>query len=162
MDSPAGFPQLPPEGSPSLRRQKPDARNQTFGPSSHRHLLPLVAFWRPRNTGGETPDRHPGPTGSGGRKMSLWLPPWVCAGCSTSPAWPRSPGEDRVATWETAPTGVERELKSTSWLRLACGRRQSGGMVQPGVSRGWDLRGPPPFFAGADACLNSRLALAPR
>ena len=80
--------------------------------------------------------------------MSLWLPPWVCAGCSTSPAWPRSPGEDRVATWETAPTGVERELKSTSGLRLACGRRQSGGMVQPGVSRGWDLRGPPPFFCG--------------
>ena len=35
MDSPAGFPQLPPEGSPSLRRQKPDARNQTFGSISH-------------------------------------------------------------------------------------------------------------------------------
>ena len=30
MDSPAGFPQVPPEGSPGLRRQKPDARNQTF------------------------------------------------------------------------------------------------------------------------------------
>ena len=35
MESPAGFPQLPPEGSPSLRRQKPDARNQTFGLISH-------------------------------------------------------------------------------------------------------------------------------
>ena len=35
MESPAGFPQLPPEGSPGLRRQKPDARNQTFGPLSH-------------------------------------------------------------------------------------------------------------------------------
>ena len=80
----------------------------------------------------------------------------------TSPAWPQSPGVDRVATWETAPMGVERELQSTSGLRLACGRRRSGGMVQPGVSRGWDLRGPPPFFAGAVACLNSRLALAPR
>ena len=32
---PFGFPQFPPEGSPSLRRQKPDARNQTFGPISH-------------------------------------------------------------------------------------------------------------------------------
>ena len=35
MDSPAGFPQLPPEGSPSLWRQKPDARNQTFGQISY-------------------------------------------------------------------------------------------------------------------------------
>ena len=45
----------------------------------------------------------------------------------TSPAWTRSQGVDRVATLETAPTGVERELKSTSGLRLACGRRRSGG-----------------------------------
>ena len=80
----------------------------------------------------------------------------------TSPAWPRSPGEDRVATWEIAPTGVERELKSTGGLRLACGRRQSGGMAQPGLSRGWDLRGLAPFFAGAGAFLKLRLALSPR
>ena len=32
---PPGFPRLPPEGSPSLRRQKPDARNQSFGAISH-------------------------------------------------------------------------------------------------------------------------------
>ena len=32
---PPGFPRLPPEGSPSLRRQKPDARNQTFGRILH-------------------------------------------------------------------------------------------------------------------------------
>ena len=44
MDSPAGFPQLPPEGSPSLRRQKPDARNQTFGKSSH-VLGPKLTCW---------------------------------------------------------------------------------------------------------------------
>ena len=30
-----GFPRNRPEGSPSLRRQKPDARNQTFGLISH-------------------------------------------------------------------------------------------------------------------------------
>ena len=89
------------------------------------------------------------------------MPPWVShhgyvRARRTSPAWSLG------ATWETAPTGVEREIKSTGELRLACGRRQSGGKVQPGVSRGWDLRGPLPFFAGAGACLNSRLALSPR
>ena len=41
---PPGFLQLPPEGSSSLRRQKPDARNQTFGPISH-VSGPKLAFW---------------------------------------------------------------------------------------------------------------------
>ena len=96
--------------------------------------------------------------GLGKEKCPCGFLPWVCAGCSTRPGRPLW---GRDACQDTASTEVERELKSTGGLRLACGRRQSGGMVQPGVSRGWDLRGPPPFFAGAGACLNSRLALVP-
>ena len=41
---PPGFPRLPPEGSPGLRRRKPDARNQTFGRISHASG-PKLTFW---------------------------------------------------------------------------------------------------------------------
>ena len=44
MESPAGFPQLPPEGSLSLRSQKPDARNKSFGQISH-VSGPKIVFW---------------------------------------------------------------------------------------------------------------------
>ena len=41
---PPGFPQLPPEGSPSFRRQKPDVRNRTVGSISHLSG-PKLIFW---------------------------------------------------------------------------------------------------------------------
>ena len=148
--------------APSKRCRKDTTILANFPEIMNLHVLWHLCLWWPFGVPGKQAGRRPIVTlvrrGLGGEKCPCGFLPWVCAGCSTRPGRPLW---GRDACQDTASTEVERELKSTGGLRLACGRRQSGGMVQPGVSRGGISEASRFFFAGASACLNSRLARVP-
>ena len=95
------------------------------------------------------------------------MPPWfttmgMCGPAALAPRGPRS--KETGGHVGNCPDGVGAGIKAHEQAGVTgcLWPAPNWWVVQPGVSRGWDLRGPPPFFAGADACLNSRLALAPR
>ena len=69
---------------------------------------------------------------------------------------------DRGATWETAPTGVEQELSPQAGFGLLVAGAKVVGWSSLACLGGGISEAPRLFFAGVDACLNSRLALAPR
>ena len=123
--------------APSKRCRKDTTILANFPEIMNLHVLWHLCLWWPFGVPGKQAGRRPIVTlvrrGLGGEKCPCGFLPWVCAGCSTRPGRPLW---GRDACQDTASTEVERELKSTGGLRLACGRRQSGGMVQPGVSRG--------------------------
>ena len=95
------------------------------------------------------------------------MPPWfptmgMCGPAALAPRGPRS--KETGGHVGNCPDGGGAGIKAHEQAGVTgcLWPAPNWWVVQPGVSRGWDLRGPPPFFAGADACLNSRLALAPR
>ena len=117
-----------------------------FVPGTCCHWWPLVGG--PGMQAGRRPIVTQARRGLGGEKCPRGSHHGYVRARRTRPAWPRSPGEDRVATWETAPTGVERELKSTGGLRLACGRRQSGGWSSLACLGGGISEAPRSFLRG--------------